>query len=70
MAAQADLILSSGRYLREWSAGRTGELLKVDNPRFANLRARRAGRGLKPHADIAVISASLNFSIPASGTGS
>jgi riboflavin biosynthesis pyrimidine reductase len=64
LAAQADVILSSGRYLREWAQGRAQEILQVDDPRFADLRAWRAMRGLPPQADLAVISASLDFPIP------
>ncbi|HWU36972.1 MAG TPA: hypothetical protein VN203_04935, partial [Candidatus Acidoferrum sp.] len=38
LAAQADLILSSGRYLRDWAEGRAQEILQIDNPAFADLR--------------------------------
>ncbi len=64
LAAQADLIISSGRYLRDWAAGRAQEILQVDDPRFADLRAWRQERGLKPQPDIAIISGSLRFPIP------
>lgn len=64
LAAQADLILSSGRYLRDWSAGHAQEILQTDNPKLADLREWRVARGLKPHPDIAIISASLEFPIP------
>jgi riboflavin biosynthesis pyrimidine reductase len=64
LAAQADLILSSGRYLREWAEGRAQEILRVDDPRFADLRQWRQSRGLAPLPDIAIISASLDFPIP------
>jgi riboflavin biosynthesis pyrimidine reductase len=64
LAAQADIIISSGRYLRDWAAGRAQEILQVDDPRFADLRAWRESRGLAPHPDIAIISASLRFPIP------
>ena len=64
LAAQADLIISSGRYLREWAQGRAQEILQTDDPRFADLREWRMSRGLKPQPDIAIISASLDFSIP------
>ncbi len=65
LAAQADVIISSGRYLREWAEGRAQEILQVDDPRFADLRAWRKDHNLAPQADIAVISASLDFPIPA-----
>ena len=46
LAAQSDLIISSGRYLREWVDGRVQEILQVDDPRFADLREWRVGQGL------------------------
>ncbi|MCA9973773.1 MAG: dihydrofolate reductase family protein [Anaerolineales bacterium] len=64
LAAQADLIISTGRYLRDWADGRAQEILQVDDPRFADLRAWRAAQGLKPQPDIAIVSASLLFPIP------
>lgn len=64
LAAQADLIISSGRYLREWAAGKGQEILQVDDPRFADLRAWRQERGLKPQADMAILSNSLRFPVP------
>ena len=64
LAAQADLIISSGRYLREWAEGRAQEILQTDDARFADLREWRTARGLKPQPDIAIISSSLDFSIP------
>lgn len=64
LAAQADIIISSGRYLRGWAEGRVQEILQVDDPRFADLRDWRKSRGLAPHPDIAIISGSLRFPIP------
>jgi riboflavin biosynthesis pyrimidine reductase len=64
LAAQADLIISSGRYLRDWADGRAQEILRVDDPKFADLRDWREAQGLKPQPDIAIISGSLNFPIP------
>lgn len=64
LAAQADLILSTGRYLRDWAAGKAQEILQTDNPKFADLREWRIARGLSPHPDIAVISAGLDFPVP------
>jgi riboflavin biosynthesis pyrimidine reductase len=64
LAAQADLIISSGRYLRDWADGRAQEILQVDDPRFADLREWRQDRGLPPQPDIAIISGSLRFPIP------
>ncbi|MCA9918792.1 MAG: dihydrofolate reductase family protein [Anaerolineales bacterium] len=64
LAAQADLIISSGRYLRDWADGRAQEILRVDDPEFADLRDWREAQGLKPQPDIAIISHSLEFPIP------
>lgn len=64
LATQADLVISSGRYLRDWSDGHAQEILRVDDPKFADLRQWRLERGLTPHPDIAIISGSLRFPIP------
>ncbi len=49
LAAQADLIISSGRYLRDWADGRAQEILRVDDPEFADLKAWRLDQGLPPN---------------------
>lgn len=64
LAAQADLIITTGRYLRDRAQGRGQEILQVDDPRYAYLRTWRAEQGLKPHPDLAIISNSLRFPIP------
>jgi riboflavin biosynthesis pyrimidine reductase len=64
LAAQPDLIISSGRYLRDWAAGTAQEILQIDDPRFADLRHWRTNNGLPSHPDIAIISNSLEFPIP------
>ncbi len=64
LAAQADLIISSGRYLRDWADGRAQEILRVDDPEYADLKEWRLEQNLPPQPDIAVISASLRFPIP------
>jgi riboflavin biosynthesis pyrimidine reductase len=64
LAAQADLIISSGRYLRDWAEGRAQEILRVDDPEFADLKEWRLAQGLPPQPDITVISGSLEFPIP------
>ena len=66
LAVQSDLIISSGRYLRDYAAGRAQEILQVyDDPRFEDLRAWREDRSLPPQPALAVISKSLDFEIPA-----
>ena len=66
LAVQADVIISSGRYLRDYAEGHAQEILRTDDddPLFAGLRQWRIERGLPPQPDIAVISASLDFPIP------
>lgn len=64
LAAQADIIISSGRYLRDWADGRAQEILEVDDPRFFDLRDWRRQMNIPPQPDIAIISASLRFPIP------
>ena len=64
LAAQADVILTTGRYLRDWAAGRAQEILQVDNDAFADLRSWRKNSGLPEHADLAILSASLDFEVP------
>lgn len=65
LAVQADVIISSGRYLRDYAEGRAQEILRVyDDPRFADLRDWRVQHGLAPYPAIAVISASLQFPVP------
>ena len=64
LASQADIIISSGRYLQDWAQGNAQEILQVDDPRFIELRNWRRSQGLSPQADIAIISSSLNFPIP------
>jgi riboflavin biosynthesis pyrimidine reductase len=65
LAVQADVILTSGRYLREYAKGRVQEILRIyDDPRFADLKEWRIARNLPLQPALAVISASLDFPIP------
>lgn len=65
LAIQADLIITTGRYLRDYAAGKAQEILRIyDDPRFADLKAWRTAQGLSPQPDLAVISSSLDFPIP------
>ncbi|MFN2248051.1 MAG: RibD family protein [Candidatus Promineifilaceae bacterium] len=64
LAAQADLVISSGRYLRDWAEGRAQEILRIDDPRFVDLRQWREDRGLSTYPHIAIISGSLEFPVP------
>jgi riboflavin biosynthesis pyrimidine reductase len=64
LAAQADVIITSGRYLRDWADGRPQEILQTDDPRFADLGDWRQAQGLAPQPDIAILSRTLDFPIP------
>lgn len=65
LAVQADILFTSGRYLRDYADGRAQEILRVhDDARFADLAAWRKARGLSPQPDLAVISAGLDFPVP------
>ena len=69
LAIQADILITSGRYLRQYERGEVQEILTVfDEPRFVDLMRWRREKGLTPRPDLVVISASLNFPIPASLT--
>lgn len=65
LAIQADLIITTGRYLRDYAAGKAQEILRVyDDPRFADLVAWRTGQGLTPQPDLVVVSSTLDFPVP------
>jgi riboflavin biosynthesis pyrimidine reductase len=71
LAVQADILITSGRYLRDYADGRAQEILRVhDDPHFADLQEWRVARGLPPQPDLAVLSGSLDFPIPAALTAS
>lgn len=65
LAVQADLVLSSGRYLREVADGAAQEILQVyEDPRFNDLKQWRSDLGLPPYPALGVLSTSLDFTIP------
>lgn len=65
LVVQADILITSGRYLRDYVDGRAQEILRVyDDPQFADLKNWRIENGLSPLPDLAVISGSLDFPIP------
>lgn len=65
LAVQADILITSGRYLRDFAAGIAQDILRVyDDPQLADLRGWRVDNGLAPYPDLAVISGSLDFPIP------
>ena len=70
LTVQADLLITSGRYLREYAQGRGQKILRVyDDPQFADLKEWRERSVLNPWPDIGIISNSLDFSIPNILTG-
>ncbi len=65
LTVQADLLITSGRYLREFAQGRGQKILRVyDDPQFADLKEWRINSGLNPWPDLAIISSRLDFPIP------
>ena len=65
LAVQADLLFTSGRYLRDYDRGKGQEILQVyEDPRFSDLGEWRIDQGLPPQPDLAVISRSADFPIP------
>lgn len=70
LAVQADVLITSGRYLRDVADGRAQEILQVyEKPEFADLKAWREEAGLPTYPALAVISGSLLFPIPEILTG-
>jgi riboflavin biosynthesis pyrimidine reductase len=64
LTAQSDIILSTGRYMRDIEDGRAQEFLQIDDPKFEDLREWREMQGMAPYPDVAIISRSLDFSVP------
>jgi riboflavin biosynthesis pyrimidine reductase len=62
LAAQADILISSGRYMRDFAEGRAqGELPVSRSDDFADLLEWRKMRGLSPQPAVAVVTASLDL---------
>ena len=62
LAGQADLLITSGRFLRQDIAGEAQDSLPVgDEEEYADIRDWRIEQGLSPQPDIAVLSASLDI---------
>ncbi|ADE14347.1 bifunctional deaminase-reductase domain protein [Nitrosococcus halophilus Nc 4] len=65
LAAQADALLTSGRYIRQLAQNVAQDILPVsEKPEYADLIQWRQSQGLAPQPAIVVISASLNIPIP------
>ena len=66
LGAQADLLITSARYFREYAIGQAQDTLPVGaGQKFDDLRRWRLDQGLSPQPDIAVISASLDIPVQA-----
>ena len=62
LAVRADVIITSGRYVREFASGRAGPMLTYeDEPDMADLRVWRQQAGLPPKPAVAVVSRNLDF---------
>ncbi|MGB2895772.1 MAG: dihydrofolate reductase family protein [Anaerolineales bacterium] len=65
LAVQADILITSGRYLRDYAIGVKQEILQInDEPQFKDLQDWRLSRGVSPQPDLAVISSRLDFDVP------
>ncbi len=65
LAVQTDVLITSGRYLRQYATGVKQEILQIyDDPQFEDLRNWRLNRALSPQPDLAVISSRLDFDVP------
>lgn len=66
LAAQAELLITSGRFLRQSMVGEAQDFLPVGTgAEFTDLRAWRQEHGLAPQPDIAVLSSSLAIPVDA-----
>lgn len=67
LAGHADVLITSGRYLRDLEAGRAQDVLPVSSEQpFADIRRWRRERALAPQPDVAVVSGTLDFPVPQS----
>ena len=62
LAAQADVMIVSARYMRQLAKGTAQDLLPVGQaPAYRDLRDWRAAAGLAPQPDVVVVTASLDI---------
>lgn len=65
LAAPADVLVTSGRYIRDLAAGVAQDNLPVsDKVEFADLLAWRRAHGLAPQPAVAIVTSSLDLPIP------
>ena len=66
LAVQADAVITTGRYVREWAAGIAGPILTIDeNPAMADLKRWREQNGLTQAPATVVVSRLLSFDVDA-----
>lgn len=62
LAIQADVVITSGRYARQWMRGEADPIITVyDDPQLAELASWRRDHGLPDQPVVAVVSRSLDF---------
>ena len=60
--AQADCLITHGKYMRSLTASKLGNILQLpDTPEYEDLHAWRRQRGLARHPDVVIASSSLDF---------
>lgn len=65
LAASADVLVTSGRYIRDLAAGVAQDVLPVsDKPEFAYLLKWRRAHGMAPQPAVAIVTSSLDLPIP------
>lgn len=65
LAARADVLISTGRYLRDLAAGRAQDVPPLSpKPEFADLHRWRVGQGLSAQPDLAIVSSRADLTIP------
>ncbi len=65
LAASADIVVTSGRYIRDLAAGVAQDSLPVsEKPEFADLLEWRHANGVAPQPAVAIVTDTLNLSIP------
>ncbi|MEZ5543394.1 MAG: dihydrofolate reductase family protein [Pseudomonadota bacterium] len=66
LAGQADILVTSGRFFRQSSAGEAQDVLPVGTQQeFADIRSWRSAQGLQAQPDIAIMSGSLDIPLAA-----
>lgn len=64
LAAQADVLIISGRYVRQLAEGSAQDILPLsEEPQYADLAAWRQAQGLAPQPAVVIVSASLELPI-------